>query len=145
MSAMVKIEIRPSRQLALVLVLAHLGAAAASIAVELPAWAKAVLLIPILASLAWSLYKHALLGSAHSVVAVEVGEGSAASVRTRSGDWHKSVVLDSSFVAPYLTVLNLRIDQSRFACHVVIMPDSVMAEDFRRLRVWLRWRKTAVV
>jgi len=29
---------------------------------------------------------------------------------------------------------------SRLAKHLVILPDAIDAEDFRRLRVWLKWR-----
>ncbi|MNC95848.1 hypothetical protein D3C83_130640 [compost metagenome] len=63
--------------------------------------------------------------------------------RTRSGQWRRGTVLGSTFVAPYLTVLNLKVDGRRRTYHAVVMADSVAADEYRRLSVWLRWRKTA--
>ena len=140
---MVTITIGPSRQLALLLTLAHMRAAASALSVDISIWLKAALVLAVAGSLLHALNGSALRRSGRAIVALEIGEGAAASFKTRCGDWHKAVLLDSSFVAPYLTVLNLRTGLSRLAHHVVIMPDSVSAEDFRRLRVWLRWRKTA--
>jgi toxin CptA len=39
---------------------------------------------------------------------------------------------------PWLVVLRLEGEQGRF--RLLIAPDSASTEDFRRLRVWLRWR-----
>lgn len=41
-------------------------------------------------------------------------------------------------VHPWLTVLTVEAEGHRVT--VVALPDSMAAEDFRRLRVWLRWR-----
>jgi len=60
--------------------------------------------------------------------------------QTLAGVWHEAVLLGSSFVAPHLTVLNLKPAGGRLAKHLVILPDAIDAEDFRRLRVWLKWR-----
>ncbi|MCI3951761.1 MAG: hypothetical protein K0R53_1258, partial [Burkholderiales bacterium] len=48
--AMVKIRIRPSRQLALLLALAHVVAAAVPLTLPLTVWAKGLLLLAIAAS-----------------------------------------------------------------------------------------------
>jgi toxin CptA len=48
-------------------------------------------------------------------------------------------LLPSSFVATYLTVLNLKTSTGRWRRNVLLTPDRVDAEAFRRLRVWLRW------
>lgn len=54
-------------------------------------------------------------------------------------EWREAEVLSSSLVLPYLTVLNLKLSNGRKPFHVVLLPDSVDAENFRRLRVWLKW------
>lgn len=136
---MAQVDFRPSRQLALALAAAHLGAAAAVASVDLPLAVTALLLLAVAASLAWSIYGSALLRTAHSIVAVDLGEGRALAYRTRLGDWHKAVLSGSTFVAPWLTILVLRAPDSRLARYAVIVPDRVSAEDFRRLRVFLRW------
>ena len=48
-------------------------------------------------------------------------------------------MLSSSFVSPSLTVLNLRVAGAARPRHLVILPDNVEKETFRRLRVLLRW------
>jgi toxin CptA len=47
--------------------------------------------------------------------------------------------LRDSLVTPYLTVLNVLPQGARFSRSVVILPDSLDAESFRQLRVWLKW------
>ena len=49
------------------------------------------------------------------------------------------IIRPSSFVMPYLTVLNLKIGKRCTDRSIVITPDRVDEEAFRRLRVWLRW------
>jgi toxin CptA len=44
-----------------------------------------------------------------------------------------------SFVAPWLTVVRWRPEGARFARTVLVAPDAVDADAFRRLRVLLRW------
>ncbi len=54
-------------------------------------------------------------------------------------EWLETKVLSSSLVLPYLTVLNLKVPNRRWSFNVLVLPDSVDAESFRRLRVWLKW------
>lgn len=49
-------------------------------------------------------------------------------------------LVDGSFVAPWLAVVRWRPEGARLSRAVVIAPDAVDAEAFRRLRVLLRWR-----
>lgn len=58
-----------------------------------------------------------------------------------SGDTWQSVTLcPDSQVLPWLIVLRYRPAQARYARTLPILGDSLPPEDFRRLRVWLRWR-----
>jgi toxin CptA len=50
-------------------------------------------------------------------------------------------VLGTTFVAPWLIVINLKLERSRCARAVVILPDATDRESFRAARVWLRWRR----
>ncbi len=70
---------------------------------------------------------------------LEISDDGALSFQTRRGEWCEGTLLGSRFVSPYLTILNIGIEGKFFARHVVIMPDTVHAEDFTRLRVRLRW------
>ena len=46
---------------------------------------------------------------------------------------------DGSFVSPWLTVIRWRPSHSRFDRTIVVLPDMLAREDYRRLRVFLRW------
>jgi len=137
--AMLKISIKPSRRLALVLCAAHAAAAGAVLIVEFPIWLKIVLVLIIGASCGVYLYGTALLLSSTAVVGLEISDDGVLSFQMRCGEWCTGRLLGSSFVSPHLTVLNIGIEGKFFARHVVILPDCVDAEDFRRLRVRLRW------
>ncbi|MFM9912332.1 MAG: protein YgfX [Methylophilaceae bacterium] len=71
-------------------------------------------------------------------VALQINVKGALSVQ-QDGDWLEAKVLGSSLVLPYLTVLNLKLPNGRWPLNVVLLRDSVDAESFRRLRVWLKW------
>ena len=64
-------------------------------------------------------------------------------VLQRDGHWSPATVLRSSFVLPWLVVLHLRLEGRRLMLPVVLLPDSMGNDDFRRLRVWLRWSGAA--
>lgn len=52
--------------------------------------------------------------------------------------FHIAELLPGATVHPALTVLSLQCEGK--ALSVVLLPDSVPVDDYRRLRVWLRWR-----
>jgi toxin CptA len=137
---MLKIAIGPSRRLALLLCLVHMAAVGACLVVTMPVSARVVLIAVIAASCARSVYGAALLRSRDAVVALEIKNDGALSFQTRRGEWYQGTLLGSSFVAPYLAVLNLRCESSRRIHHVVILPDSAATDAFRQLRIWMRWR-----
>ena len=55
------------------------------------------------------------------------------------GNWLDAEILGSSFVSSWMTLLNLKTDARR-SISIAILPDTLAQEDFRRLRIWLRWR-----
>jgi toxin CptA len=57
-----------------------------------------------------------------------------------SDQWHPVAVQPDTFVSPWLTVLRYRLPGQRWSQSLVILPDSLPADDFRRLRVWLKWK-----
>ena len=143
MPARLQIAVGTSRILAVVLAVAHFAALAATLIVILPTWASILIAATIVVSGVWSIGRSALQRSASAIVELEVGEGGRISCRTRDGQWHESEVLFSSFISPRLTVLNLRVAGSARAKHLVIVPDNVEKDAFRRLRVLLKWSRPA--
>jgi hypothetical protein len=67
-----------------------------------------------------------------------MGEG-AIEVQDAAGTWRAGMLRDGSFVAPWLTIIRWRERGARFDASVVLLPDMLAAEDFRRVRVWLLW------
>jgi toxin CptA len=130
----------PSRLLASALGGAHALAAAALWLTPLPfAWRLAGSL-GLAGHLAWSLRRHAWRTAARSVVELELRDDCSILARPRAGGWVDYQLDGGSFVSPLLTVLRLRPEARRLVCSVLITPDSLDPDSFRRLRVWLRWR-----
>jgi len=83
----------------------------------------------------------------HTVV-LHRGSGIRAIHMRRSGEieilngkgGHRSGVLrDGSFVAPWLTIIRWRPCDAHFDRAILLLPDMLPADDFRRMRVMLRW------
>ena len=134
-----RVAIGPSRILAAALAIAHLAALGVALVVTLPAWASLLIATTIMVSCASSILRLALQRSSNAIVELEAGEGAHVSCRTRDGQWRQGQALSSSFISPWLTVLSLRVAGAARARHLVILPDNVETEAFRRLRVLLRW------
>jgi len=138
---MVHASVRSSRIIASVLLIVHTGAAAILIPLDLPLWWKTAVGAAIAASLLHSICQHALRRTRRGVVAIEVRDQCAAAIAGRDGSWRDARILGSTWVSPWLTVLNLKVHGERFATHVVLVADSIDREDFRKLRVLLRWSR----
>ena len=131
-----RLDLKPSRLLAGALVSAH-GLAGAAAWISLSGWVQYLAWGAILASLA-----QALLRAAHPALSLELNEDGRASWRNRDGTWHEGRLGSSHFVSAALAVLELETPGLSRRKRVILMADSVSAEDFRRLRVWLRWRRS---
>ena len=70
---------------------------------------------------------------------IALSEGGTFNIQDRRGHWFECRALGSAYVSQFLTVLNLQSLENEMVKRVVILPDMVDPEDFRALRVWLRW------
>lgn len=138
-----RIAIGPSHLLAAVLGVAHAVALTVTVVVALPTWVKFLIAMVLVTSGTWSILRLALQRGPSAIDELEVEAGGRISCRTRDGRWREGQVLASSFVSPWLTVLNLRMADAARARHLVILPDNVEKDAFRRLRVLLRWSQPA--
>jgi toxin CptA len=128
------VALKPSRRLFLFQVVAHALAAGAVLAATVPSWLVALLLLPIAISLAYMRRKGrpaGLILSADGGLEI-VGAGGTAS---------DAVLHPHSLVLSFLVVLLYRQEGSLHA--LTLLGDSVTAEDFRQVRLWLRWRSMA--
>lgn len=133
-----RIELKPSRSLVCILGIAH-ALALLSAWVSLSGWPRVLVLVGVLLSVTGCLVV-ALLVSPSAVRALELHPDGRASWRDRTGHWHEGRLGGQRFAAPALVVLGL--EQAQRGCRwIVLMPDSINNDEFRRLRVWLRWRR----
>ena len=137
---MLSITLRPSYLLALLLVAMHALAVVSAWLVPLVLAAKFGVAAVLASSLVLSLRQHVWRAGKRSVRAIRLTGECDMSLQGQDGVWLETAILPSSFISPYLTVLNLSIEGEKRARHVVILPDVVDVEQFRQLRVWLRWR-----
>lgn len=134
------VHLQPSYYLAVLLSLAHAAAGLVLWSLALPPGVKAVIAILLIVSLIYYLRKDALLTAHDAVIALMLTDKMSCTLTMRSGQSMICSLSDSTFVAPYLTVITLQPVERFFVRDVVILPDSTDAEEFRRLRIWLRWK-----
>lgn len=135
-----RIQVSPSVLIAIAVSLVHLAATGVLWLVPIPVLGKAVLTFAIAISLVFFMARDAALHAAHSIVALELGEKGEIACQTRRGEWLDCELLGSSYVSPQMTVVNLRPRGWWRARKVILVPDNVDPRDFRRLRMWLRWK-----
>jgi toxin CptA len=131
------IEFSPSRYLAVILIAAH-AIALSALLPALPLWAGAALAILLFISLLHYLLRDAWLRLPQSCAGLVLEVDGVVLIR-RDGVRLPCRIMPGSLVAPGLTVLNMQQQGARTARNVVILPDSLDAESFRQLRVWLKW------
>jgi hypothetical protein len=135
------IAVSPSVRLAVALCAAHLAAAGLLWLVPIPALGKGVATLVIALSLIYFLARDAMLHAASAIVALELKDGGGIAFRTRDGTWVESELSDSSYVSPALTIVVLQPRGRGQTRRAIILPDSVDGGDFRRLRMWMRWKR----
>lgn len=134
------ISISPSVRLAIALCVAHLVAAGLLWIVPVPALGKGVVTLAMAVSLVYFLARDAALHAANAIVALELKNGGGISFHTRDGGWVDCELSRSSYVSSRLTIVNLRPLGKGRARHVILVPGNVDPRDFRRLRMWMRWK-----
>jgi len=132
-----QLDLKPSLKLAGLLLLAHVLALAAAW-VSLAGWPQVLVGFGILLSCVGCLAE-VLQRSSRAAVSLELREDGGASWRDRRGRWHEGRLRSDHFVSAAFVVLGLDLT-GRGRKWLVLLDDSASPEDFRRLRVWLRWR-----
>lgn len=138
---MLRIDLRPSCLLVVVLVLAH-GLAAYAVWISLGGLPRYLAGVAVLVSLAATLAQ-ALLRMPRSAVSLELAEDGRASWKDPRGAWHEGALGGSHFVSSLLVVVELK-PRNRGVKRVILLADSAPWNDLRRLRVWLRWGRHSV-
>jgi len=135
-----RFDLKPSRQLLGILVMAHGLALAMVLLVALPPGAKAAAAALVSLSAYYYARREALRVASDAIIALHLGAARACTLETVEGACWEGDVLNTSFVSARLAIVNVRLAEKRTVRHVVVLSDTLAMEDFRRLRVLLRWR-----
>ncbi len=125
------VRIRPSRLQRLALVgVAMLAVAAIALADLPPAGIIAAAIFT--AFVTWQAWRRP------AVVALRLNGDGSLELRDAGQDWQPASLLPHSSVTPWLCVLAYRSQEKTRS--LALYPDSLHPDDFRHLRVWLRWQ-----
>lgn len=133
MDSHILLTVRPSRHVAAAVAVVYLLACGAVVDAGLPWPWRAALLLAIVAS------SSAVLGSGRASGVLRC-QGKGGVAQWQGEDWVTVEVLPETVVLPWLVVLRYRVVGRRRATTLVIARGELAADDFRRLKVWLRWR-----
>ena len=85
---------------------------------------------------------HGLRRLKHSVVVLQLMPDNSVTIDLKDGRRQAVRVMPSTVVTPLLTVMHYRLHEAAWYCpmrYLLVLADAVDAEEYRRLRVYLRW------
>lgn len=135
------IGLRSSRAFAVALVTMHAAAAWVVLSAPWPAACGLASALALLAHAIWIVRRHALLRAAASITALRLYAEDECELQPLAGERIRGRIDGSSFVLPWMIVLRVAVSGRRRLHSVVLLPDAVHTDDFRRLRARLRWSR----
>ena len=142
-AAPLRLEPRPSRWLLAVLLIDHLGAVAALWPLSLlPTPLRVLLTLLILLSLIWTLRRQGWLGSVPAIRRLTWQADGDWLLESGRGENLEAGLLPSSYVHPWLVVLNLHVEGERLTRSLTLWRDSLDPQSFRQLRARLKLEGT---
>ncbi len=136
----IRLVLRPSYRLAAILAAAGLGACIVVVVMPMMLSLKIIICVPAALAAIYFIAQHALLSLPWSLIGLDLNSRNELTVTDRRGMQVAVTIMPSTFVAAYLTVLNVKLDTRFWQRSLVLTPDRVDEDAFRQLRVWLRWR-----
>lgn len=141
-----QLDFKPSIVLTQIICVMGLGAGAILILPALIWQIKLMLGIAISSAVIYSACQYGLLLLPWSYISLNVSSSNQVQLIRRDGKQLHVHVRADSVVTPYLTIVNCQIAGASllarlFSPHLLILPDTLDAESYRQLRVWLRWGK----
>ena len=135
----VRATLGASRAAAAALAVMALSTAGLLVAIPGPAAMRILIATAVLCAGIEAIHSVALRRGARGVRAALVRRSREIEVDFADGQRRHGVLRDGSFVAPWLTLVRWRPEGARFDRSIVVVPGMLPEEDFRRLRVLLRW------
>ena len=142
----IRLDFKPSFTLTLIICAMGLGAGVILILPALTGQTKLLSGIVISSAVIYTICQYGLLLLPWSCVALNVSSSNQLELVRKDGKCLQVNICNDSVVTPYLTVINCKVQDANlfarlFVPHLVILPDMLGTEDYRQLRVWLRWGK----
>ncbi|WP_455201660.1 protein YgfX [Kaarinaea lacus] len=149
-----RFKIVPSRLLIAIVTVMHLGAIGLLLPASLPLWTIVVSCLAITVSLLVSWSRAGWITRQLSLSSI--WPNFAEAVWDEADHWqlideHQQIypakLMPSTYVSAQLVVINLRLDNIPWYCRfraIVLLPDNIDSESFRRLRIRLRWYSSQV-
>ncbi|MFZ2161780.1 MAG: protein YgfX [Sideroxyarcus sp.] len=132
-------KLRPSRSLALLFFLLCVLLLVSIWMLPLPVAGLLALTVGVLCWTGYYLLRDATLRMGHSCVAFRLEGQEEIVLVLRSGRHLPGRVAMDSLVTPALVILNVALKEQSGRRSLLILPDTMGAESFRRLRVALKW------
>jgi len=129
----ITIELHRSRRLSLLHAVFHTLAAGCVLALPWPWLMRSGLLLLIGVSLVYALRESPIRG-------LYLRAGDSIEGLLADGSRTKLVIKPDSTVFSRMIVLRVGIGEDRAISNLVLLPDQMSVEEFRVLRIWLRWR-----
>lgn len=134
------VPLKPSTTLTVTLCVAHLATIGLWWQLSISADFKLIGTLLFLVSMALYCRHHALLAAPNSIVTFELSDTMECKFETKNSKHITCEILGSTFVAPYLVVLNLKPLNNCSSRSIIILADAIDTERFRQLRILLRWK-----
>jgi toxin CptA len=138
----VRVAFRPSRIATCALAALAAFAIVLLVVMPAPAWADALAALVLVGWAGHRIRQHGLRSAPSAIVEVMLSEDRRIFVRRKDGRLRAGRVLDTSHVHPAFTSIVWRPDGAWLARSVPIVADMLDADDFRRLRVMLRYGRS---
>ena len=133
------IVLKPSRVLAMILLVAHGVSGVLIVILPLAIWLKVLGIAIIVIAAIYYVRHYALLKMPTAVHELRMlSEGRLEIFRS---DWRSAELVGEQFIHPLLTIIRCRTKTDRWPIAIVILSDMLDAESFRALRVRLKWRR----
>jgi toxin CptA len=132
-------KLRSSRSLTLLFGLFGVASQTSVWLLPLPYWVLLVLTVILSGWSGYSLLRDAKLRLGRSCVAFRLEDKDEVVLVLRNGSHLSGRVLPDSLVTPHVVILNIVLGEQRGRRSILILPDAMSAESFRRLRVVLGW------
>lgn len=137
---MLRLTLSPSYYLVILLSVIH-GLAFISIGIiDVVLGIKISMMLLIAGS--WLYYgRKALLLSPKTIVTIVFKEGGEIDLCSRDGSKSQGILMFGSYIHPWFSTICFQKDGKRFYQVIAVLPDMLPQEQFRQLRVWLKWKK----